>query len=123
MVRRPPRSTRTDTLFPYTTLFRSVVAIAYAADREPARPCPVADGKTEPLREIMTVKRHIAFARRAPARCRSGKLQARVQHDGGIMPQRGSDHPTTVFVAPGHRGECYDQACPMAGQSTQHNTG
>src|SRR3546814_14989280 len=28
MIRRPPRSTRTDTLFPYTTLFRSVVARA-----------------------------------------------------------------------------------------------
>src|SRR3546814_13378383 len=26
MKRRPPRSTRTDTLFPYTTLFRSAVA-------------------------------------------------------------------------------------------------
>src|SRR3546814_9977056 len=26
MIRRPPRSTRTDTLFPYTTLFRSVVS-------------------------------------------------------------------------------------------------
>src|SRR3546814_5597265 len=26
MIRRPPRSTRTDTLFPYTTLFRSVQA-------------------------------------------------------------------------------------------------
>src|SRR3546814_4944074 len=26
MIRRPPRSTRTDTLFPYTTLFRSDVA-------------------------------------------------------------------------------------------------
>src|SRR3546814_14798608 len=26
MIRRPPRSTRTDTLFPYTTLFRPVVA-------------------------------------------------------------------------------------------------
>src|SRR3546814_20579950 len=25
MIRRPPRSTRTDTLFPYTTLFRSAV--------------------------------------------------------------------------------------------------
>src|SRR3546814_2395791 len=25
MVRRPPRSTRTDTLFPYTTLFRSIL--------------------------------------------------------------------------------------------------
>src|SRR3546814_5189265 len=26
MIRRPPRSTRTDTLFPYTTLFRSVTS-------------------------------------------------------------------------------------------------
>src|SRR3546814_12584383 len=26
MIRRPPRSTRTDTLFPYTTLFRSSLA-------------------------------------------------------------------------------------------------
>src|SRR3546814_9362154 len=26
MIRRPPRSTRTDTLFPYTTLFRSLIA-------------------------------------------------------------------------------------------------
>src|SRR3546814_4747249 len=32
MLRRPPRSTRTDSLFPYTTLFRSF-AIADAADR------------------------------------------------------------------------------------------
>src|SRR3546814_15242525 len=28
MIRRPPRSTRTDTLFPYTTLFRSCVLLA-----------------------------------------------------------------------------------------------
>src|SRR3546814_8570181 len=28
MIRRPPRSTRTDTLFPYTTLFRSHVVTA-----------------------------------------------------------------------------------------------
>src|SRR3546814_2635020 len=27
MIRRPPRSTRTDTLFPYTTLFRSTLAM------------------------------------------------------------------------------------------------
>src|SRR3546814_9728000 len=26
MIRRPPRSTRTDTLFPYTTLFRSIAS-------------------------------------------------------------------------------------------------
>src|SRR3546814_944698 len=28
MIRRPPRSTRTDTLFPYTTLFRSLFIMA-----------------------------------------------------------------------------------------------
>src|SRR3546814_9610513 len=28
MIRRPPRSTRTDTLFPYTTLFRSPISAA-----------------------------------------------------------------------------------------------
>src|SRR3546814_5342436 len=31
MIRRPPISTRTDTLFPYTTLFRSVVLPAQVA--------------------------------------------------------------------------------------------
>src|SRR3546814_8189446 len=29
MIRRPPRSTRTDTLFPYTTLFRSVERLGF----------------------------------------------------------------------------------------------
>src|SRR3546814_678321 len=29
MIRRPPRSTRTDTLFPYTTLFRSIENLAH----------------------------------------------------------------------------------------------
>src|SRR3546814_9509289 len=31
MIRRPPRATRTDTLFPYTTLFRSLAAVALGA--------------------------------------------------------------------------------------------
>src|SRR3546814_15887169 len=42
MIRRPPRSTRTDTLFPYTTLFRSVLGDLLGdgrrADRPPAGP-------------------------------------------------------------------------------------
>src|SRR3546814_8400991 len=37
MIRRPPRSTRTDTLFPYTTLFRSGVAVGAVALREGGR--------------------------------------------------------------------------------------
>src|SRR3546814_15081916 len=40
MIRPPPRSTRTDTLFPYTTLFRSAVGFVrdvqrFAEDAEP----------------------------------------------------------------------------------------
>src|SRR3546814_15600247 len=38
MIRRPPRSTRTDTLFPYTTLFRSGLVLArHIDDRAIAR--------------------------------------------------------------------------------------
>src|SRR3546814_3376776 len=71
MIRRPPRSTRTDTLFPYTTLFRSALnhrswapaseptrdrttGLAYrdrycgyelAGDTPPWRPVPTVDGQ------------------------------------------------------------------------------
>src|SRR3546814_11667109 len=34
MIRRPPRSTRTGTLFPYTTLFRSCPAFGHIAARQ-----------------------------------------------------------------------------------------
>src|SRR3546814_5177705 len=38
MIRRPPRSTRTDTLFPYTTLFRSPAVVLRDLDRQPPLP-------------------------------------------------------------------------------------
>src|SRR3546814_20898869 len=41
MKRRPPRSTRTDTLFPYTTLFRSVRMAG--RDAQPEAPAPAED--------------------------------------------------------------------------------
>src|SRR3546814_1662729 len=43
MLRRPPRSTRTDTLFPYTTLFRSDLAVAGRLHRVGRGP-PQGDG-------------------------------------------------------------------------------
>src|SRR3546814_15244903 len=57
MIRRPPRSTRTDTLFPYTTLFRSslrealeadtiILAIPFREHREVAKILPNWAGKT-----------------------------------------------------------------------------
>src|SRR3546814_3425711 len=61
MIRRPPRSTRTDTLFPYTTLFRSAGRWAQrhevgseATDR-PAVPAPRGGGERDAggsLREV-----------------------------------------------------------------------
>src|SRR3546814_20655366 len=37
MIRRPPRSTRIDTLFPYTTLFRSIAAVLALVVKHDAR--------------------------------------------------------------------------------------
>src|SRR3546814_12600084 len=48
MIRRPPRSTRTDTLSPYTTLFRSVVTAKYLSE-DPARPGDAAVGAIRDL--------------------------------------------------------------------------
>src|SRR3546814_5154990 len=45
MIRRPPRSTRTDTLFPYTTLFRSAIAKQAEAERERRSRIIIADGE------------------------------------------------------------------------------
>src|SRR3546814_4523659 len=54
MIRRPPRSTRTDTLFPYTTLFRSEDTEQLRAEIRAAggRPIEVIEG---PLMDGMNV--------------------------------------------------------------------
>src|SRR3546814_20029529 len=51
MIRRPPRSTRTDTLFPYTTLFRSRRQVE--SDRvAPLVDCPVQVGPLAPHLDV-----------------------------------------------------------------------
>src|SRR3546814_5767468 len=52
MIRRPPRSTRTDTLFPYTTLFRAwwPVSARVAALSAPAATCCDSAVRAPPLR-------------------------------------------------------------------------
>src|SRR3546814_11645844 len=50
MIRRPPRSTRTDTLFPYTTLFRSSAALLIRLGQggeAPPHRGPVAEPRAE----------------------------------------------------------------------------
>src|SRR3546814_3698952 len=66
MIRRPPRSTRTDTLFPYTTLFRSNRPPAgaarpvpdrreLAAVRQSGRPPPRSEEHTSELQSLMRI--------------------------------------------------------------------
>src|SRR3546814_16574698 len=65
MIRRPPRSTRTDTLLPYTTLFRSQATAGRAAsidDAEVAKFAAMAEawwdpeGKFRPLHRFNPVR-------------------------------------------------------------------
>src|SRR3546814_8847549 len=71
MLRRPPRSTRTDTLFPYPSLFRSdVLRQGRRAVRSPARPEPRCSAGGQQCR------RHSVHPLPGsdPERCRGGRF-------------------------------------------------
>src|SRR3546814_2179717 len=72
MIRRPPRSTRTDTLFPYTTLFRSARK-AWQLER------PLGDSGSEDVwlaRQTKTGEARIFKFADAPDRLRALKREA-----------------------------------------------
>src|SRR3546814_1498931 len=73
MIRRPPRSTRTDTLFPYTTLFRSLAAVGKNDDLGIDRKrLQRAAERTVVLALHMTDCRHfISPSQARPTRCRA----------------------------------------------------
>src|SRR3546814_17477227 len=88
MIRRPPRSTRTDTLFPYTTLFRSLVALRLGAGGHcgPFRPFP------------RRVDGQIDGEARAVAGLRFGKdIAARLLHDS-IDGRKAKARPLAHFL-------------------------
>src|SRR3546814_8516161 len=81
MIRRPPRSTRTDTLFPYTTLFRSLVD----------------DERGEEFgRENVEVERTVAVRRRAVGRGRD-RFHA-VQADAGELRAEPANGDRAAFA-------------------------
>src|SRR3546814_5175381 len=68
MIRRPPRSTRTETLFPYTTLFRSFADITAVADA-PYHQAGAADDVARRKNPRQTGHHRLMIdAQRAPAR-------------------------------------------------------
>src|SRR3546814_5072460 len=52
MIRRPPRSTRTDTLFPYTTLFRSRLALREVQVRKSDSSHPLPDDQIDRIKNL-----------------------------------------------------------------------
>src|SRR3546814_5218699 len=81
MIRRPPRSTRTDTLFPYTTLFRS------PGDRE------VGAGR-EAHGEVAAVV--LRGARCRPRRCRRTVLGRGRHPVRRVLHQRSEEHTSEL---------------------------
>src|SRR3546814_13753427 len=71
MSRRPPRSTRTDTLFPYTTLFRSDAVVADAGKT------PLAVGRAEFVDEGLSVLRAGRMGESADVECGDSGRHAR----------------------------------------------
>src|SRR3546814_7602555 len=78
MIRRPPRATRTDTLFPYTTLFRSRTRPrhAWATDGLPPRP---ATRRATRARRSVPLRRREGPGHGAPLRSRSEEHTSELQ--------------------------------------------
>src|SRR3546814_3752459 len=91
MIRRPPRSTRTDTLFPYPTLFRSGVVRTYAG--APVAAAARRHGRAEPRAALRqsdgdAVARHAAISRRPAVRRRlQARLSGRLRQAGASAGQ------------------------------------
>src|SRR3546814_19172890 len=64
MIRRPPRSTRTDTLFPYTTLFRSFIGQCAETGNRSLRGLPNIRRVAEFLPLLRVGKMHLYHRRR-----------------------------------------------------------
>src|SRR3546814_5802368 len=99
MIRRPPRSTRTDTLFPYTTLFRSPQTGIRV-------PCPrydiLADKREEPAkiaRSDMVGDRHGTVANSGRKQFGEKRGSRTISRSGkGAQPQDGEDDDSHIAV-------------------------
>src|SRR3546814_4608598 len=84
MIRRPPRSTRTDTLFPYTTLFRSSPHVLLQSDHPDHVPTTQLMGSSVPVnKRLGTCIRMKGGARRTRSEEHTSELQSlmRISYD------------------------------------------
>src|SRR3546814_16824434 len=98
MIRRPPRSTRTDTLFPYTTLFRSLllgvaslalVVVDIAGDRRQAGAAVVAGHQAASLEVVEIAADRLLGYRAGLGEAADGYDAAALQQaEDALMPRR-----------------------------------
>src|SRR3546814_17616671 len=93
MLRRPPRSTRTDTLFPYTTLFRSLTSPHFLFGTVPrARDHAILRLQFSGTRERMMLKTrdYDAELKALGDKARALKVK-KVQQLGALVPSPGAE--------------------------------
>src|SRR3546814_8758250 len=92
MLRRPPRSTRPDTLFPYTTLFRSPFPIAIAIGIRPSRLQPGRVDDFAGTRPDRDQRRHYGF----PLQPAVLPIQRRSEPAPGELAYRSEEHTSEL---------------------------
>src|SRR3546814_21160047 len=124
MIRRPPRSTRTDTLFPYTPLFRSAPSAATRVDADatprralamnlPARPAVTASNRPIAMPRLAALSRARAMS--------FGSSRARASAYGAVGPTPDSCSPYAIVAhAPTPPG--YSPAPPAVTTRTSPHT-
>src|SRR3546814_10685712 len=90
MLRRPPRSTRTDTLFPYTTLFRSTLE-GHRHHGQPHRLLPQHDDAVGDLPPPLTWGYADILAALAPAGCAGATVHRSVAAGSKAAASSGSN--------------------------------
>src|SRR3546814_9635109 len=115
MIRRPPRSTRTDTLFPYTTLFRSL-------------PLEVGDELLVDLPEAGEVTAVVAWNSGRLFGCRfereisQAALSAAQLRSDTLLPQNGADRPANWGRSASGLGRKIEQLRTARGMRSEEHT-
>src|SRR3546814_3207031 len=82
MIRRPPRSTRTDPLFPYTTLFRSVVS---DVDDRPRVLEQQPRGAPQPCAQQILMRRHAEHAHEQSQEMERAQVRRSEEHTSELQ--------------------------------------
>src|SRR3546814_5064756 len=121
MIRRPPRSTRTDTLFPYTTLFRSAIGLnsllcdigEHGIGAAEGHHCHLAEEGGDAAEYVV---------RTECEQQRRDRRQPKHQQNAGDAQGPGQVRPRMVGEALAKRGVAVVHYCGPGGRSEEHTS-